>query len=119
MKTLVFGGSLSPDRYSYKAIQMLQQYDVPTVSFGLRSGMVAGVQIDTDLLSYEKIHTITLYLNPQRQLAYYDYFIGLKPQRVIFNPGTENKELEQLLQKNGIEPVRACTLVMLSTGQYK
>ena len=64
------------------------------------------------------MHTITLYLNSQRQKAYYDYILGLKPQRIIFNPGTENLELIKLAKEQGIEIEIACTLVMLSTGAY-
>lgn len=118
MKTLVLGGSLNPQRYSNRAIQYLRDRDIETVSFGLRTGEVADVQIDTELKSYEDIHTVTLYLNPQRQKEYYDYIIGLQPKRIIFNPGTENAELEQLAGEHQIETIRACTLVMLSTGQY-
>lgn len=118
MKSLVFGGSLKPERYSYKALQMLQEHKIPTVSYGLREGKVGQVAIDNQLIEYENLHTITLYVNAKRQEEYYDYFLSLKPKRVIFNPGTENQELERLLNKDGIETLRACTLVMLSTGQY-
>ncbi len=118
MKTLVLGGSLNPDRYSNKAINLLKNKGIDTVSFGLRAGEVAGIRIDDELKEYEGIHTVTLYLNPTRQKAYYDYILSLRPERIIFNPGTENKELEELAERQGVETVRACTLVMLSTGQY-
>jgi hypothetical protein len=52
------------------------------------------------------------------QKQYYNYIIGLKPKRVIFNPGTENPELYSLLKENNIEIEVACTLVMLSMNQY-
>jgi predicted CoA-binding protein len=68
--------------------------------------------------SFENIDTITLYIGPQHQPEWYDYIINLKPKRIIFNPGTENEEFEQLLEKNGIEVQEACTLVMLSIGAY-
>jgi len=44
--------------------------------------------------------------------------LELNPKRVIFNPGTENKLLVEILEKNKIEAIEACTLVLLSTGQY-
>jgi predicted CoA-binding protein len=66
----------------------------------------------------EDIDTITLYLGPERQREYYDYILSLKPKRIIFNPGTENDELAALAETNGIETVEACTLVMLSIGNY-
>ena len=67
---------------------------------------------------YTDIDTVTMYIGPQRQPEYYDYIVGLKPRRVIFNPGTENSEFETLLTEKGIIAEEACTLVLLGTGQY-
>lgn len=117
-KTLVLGASLKPNRYSNFAIQRLVSNKIETVAFGLRSGEVSGIMIDTDLLPYKGVHTVTLYLNPKRQEAYYTYIVSLKPQRVIFNPGTENPELYEILKENNIAFEVACTLVLLSTNQY-
>ena len=88
------------------------------VAIGLKEGTVAGVSIITKKLHFDDIDTITLYLNAQRQVAYYDYILSLKPRRVIFNPGTENPELVRLLQNNNIQYEESCTLVLLSTNQY-
>jgi predicted CoA-binding protein len=79
---------------------------------------VGDVNIQTDHLPVEGVDTITLYLNPQNQKEYYDYILELKPNRIIFNPGTENEALIKQAKENGIEPVIGCTLVMLSTGLY-
>jgi predicted CoA-binding protein len=79
---------------------------------------VADVDVVTEPQPWENVDTVTLYLNPTRQEPYYDYILGLKPRRIIFNPGTENPELEMLASEAGIECMEACTLVMLSTGQY-
>ena len=117
-KTLVIGASLNPSRYSNIAINRLKQKHVDTVAFGLRDGKVAGVSIDTNLMPYKDIDTVTLYLNPQRQKSYYDYIIGLNPKRVIFNPGTENQEFQNLLKQHKIAFENSCTLVLLSTNQY-
>ncbi|MGJ8592363.1 MAG: CoA-binding protein [Aquaticitalea sp.] len=117
-KTLVFGASINPGRYSYLAMNRLVANDHEVVAFGLKQGEVAGVEIDTELKSYEAIDTITLYMNPQRQMAYYDYFVSLNPKRVIFNPGTENPELYKLLRENQIDFEQACTLVLLNINQY-
>ena len=117
-ETLVFGASPNPDRYAYKAILMLRMFGVPVKAFGSRQGAVAEVNIDTNLKPYKNIHTVTLYLNPKRQDAYYAYILGLKPARVIFNPGTENPTLLAMAQEKGMETIEACTLVMLKTGQY-
>ncbi|NAS29744.1 CoA-binding protein [Flavobacteriaceae bacterium R38] len=119
MKTLVLGASLKPHRYSNLAISKLAASGEEVVAIGLRKGMVAGITIDTDKIDYQDVETVTLYLNPKRQVAYYDYIISLKPRRVIFNPGTENPEFYKMLQENGIISEVACTLVLLSTNQYQ
>lgn len=117
-KTLVFGASLNPNRYSHYAIQRLVANNHEVVAFGLRKGDVEGVNIDTELVPYENLDTVTLYMNAKRQKEYYDYLISLKPNRIIFNPGTENPEFFKLLEENDINYEIACTLVLLSTNQY-
>ncbi len=117
-KTLVLGASLKTDRYSNIAINRLRQNNHEVVAFGLKQGEVSGVTIDTELLDYKDVDTVTLYLSPKHQEAYYDYILGLKPKRVIFNPGTENPEFYEILKENTIGFEVACTLVLLSTSQY-
>jgi predicted CoA-binding protein len=116
--TLVFGASVKPDRYSHMAVIKLRNYKHDVVAFGMSSGEVSGVEIDTELIAYKDVDTITLYMNPKRQKAYYDYLIGLQPRRVLFNPGTENPEFYTELHKHGIAYEEACILVLLSTNQY-
>jgi predicted CoA-binding protein len=116
--TLVFGASLNPDRYSNMAMHRLSEYSIDVKAFGLKKGTVSGIEIDTNLVSYRNIHTVTLYVNPKRQEAYYDYILNLNPTRVIFNPGTENPEFYSLLSEASIHYEAACTLVLLSTSQY-
>lgn len=117
-KTLVLGASLNPSRYSNLAINRLVNYGHPVEAVGLKNGTVAGVTISTEKEEFENINTVTLYLNPKRQVEYYDYIVSLKPARVIFNPGTENPEFYEILKKNNIESEVACTLVLLGTNQY-
>ncbi|MGB1268493.1 MAG: CoA-binding protein [Flavobacteriaceae bacterium] len=117
-KTLVFGASLKNERYSNMAIHKLRANNYEVVAFGLKPGQVSDVKIETELLSYTTIDTVTLYMNPKRQKAYYNYVLSLKPNRVIFNPGTENQEFYKLLKTNHIDYEVACTLVLLSTKQY-
>lgn len=117
-KTLVLGASLNPARYSNIAINRLVKYQQPTVALGLKKGNVSGVDITTEKENFPDIDTITLYLNAKRQEEYYDYIISLHPERVIFNPGTENPELYRILRKNNVEYENACTLIMLGTNQY-
>lgn len=117
-RTLVLGASTNPSRYSNIAIHRLRKQNIEVEAFGIKSGNVMDVSIDTERKKYNNLDTVTLYLNPKRQEEYYDYLLELKPRRVIFNPGTENTELISLLQKNGIETEVACTLVLLSMNQY-
>lgn len=117
-KTLILGASSNPSRYSNLAAHRLVAHGHPIVNVGIRQGEVAGVPIETAGQIYTDLDTITLYLGPQNQPQYYDYILKSKPKRIIFNPGTENPELESLAEQNGIETLEACTLVMLSTGQY-
>lgn len=117
-KTLVLGASENPGRYSNLAIRKLVDHGHHVMAIGKQAGNVRGINIQTDKSPADDIDTVTLYLNPLHQQAYYDYILSLKPRRIIFNPGTENDELEELARANGIRPVEACTLVMLSTGQY-
>jgi len=117
-KTLVLGASENPSRYSYMAIQRLRAHDHPVVAVGRRNGQVSDVAITKDHVAATGVDTVTLYLNPANQVEYYDYILHLHPKRIIFNPGTENEELMRKARENNIQPVVACTLVMLGTGQY-
>jgi predicted CoA-binding protein len=117
-KTLVVGASLNPRRFSFLAIKSLVKHNVEVVAIGLREGEVDGIKIVKDRPPFNDIHTITLYLNPDNQREFLDYFISLKPKRIIFNPGTENGELLKLTRANKIKAVFDCTLVMLNNGAY-
>ena len=117
-KTLVLGASDNPSRYSYLAVHRLRNHGHPVVAIGKKPGMVADVPIEKEKKEWQDVHTVTLYLNPAHQEQYYDYIVSLKPKRIIFNPGAENDELSDLAMKNGITPMEACTLVLLSTNQY-
>lgn len=117
-KTLVIGASQNPQRYSYLAVQKLNAHQHPVIALGKRTGTIGNTVIETEHKSFDNIDTVTLYLNPVRQKEYYDYILSLHPKRIIFNPGAENDELAELASARGIEVEEACTLVMLSTGQY-
>lgn len=117
-KTLVLGASLNPDRYSNIVVKKLLLNNIDVKALGLKTGNIDKVLIEIDPINFNNIHTVTLYLNSVRQRCYYDYIISLKPQRVIFNPGTENTEFYNLLRNKSIKYLEACTLVLLSTNQY-
>jgi len=117
-KTLVLGASDNPQRYSYLAMNRLRGKGHPVVAIGRKPVAVGDVTIETEKKDFPGVDTVTLYINPLGQKEYYDYILSLHPRRIIFNPGAENEELARLAQANGIQPLEACTLVLLSTGQY-
>lgn len=117
-KTLVLGASENPERYSNMAIHRLRSHGQEVVAIGIKPGKVDDVEIIAGRPAVKDLDTVTLYLNAENQKQYYDYIIGQKPRRIIFNPGAENPDLEKLATEHGILPVGACTLVLLSTGQY-
>jgi predicted CoA-binding protein len=118
MKTLVIGASTNPDRYSFKAIELLRQHNHEVIALGKEEGKVADVVFVQKFPKGEKIDTITLYINPAIQQNYYQPIIEAQPRRIIFNPGTENNELERIANANNILTEEACTLVLLNTNQY-
>jgi len=117
--TLVIGASTKPERYSYKAIKLLRRYNHDVIAFGRRKGQVQDVDIETEFPSADSnIHTITMYISCQHQAQLYDKMLALKPKRVIFNPGTENSELKEILRENKIVVTEYCTLIMLHQLVY-
>lgn len=119
LKTLVLGASSNPERYSFKAVNMLKKYRHPIIALGAREAMIGETKIQIGFPNLSAIDTITLYLGPKNQIGFYDYILNLNPRRIIFNPGTYNQELVNLATEKGIEIIEACTLVLLSTGQFE
>ncbi len=117
-KTLVLGATTNPARYSFLAVNKLRDEGHDVVAIGKRTGKVKDVEVVSEQIPIENLDTVTLYLNANNQKPYYNYILEQKPKRIIFNPGAENDELEQLAQKNNIATQHACTLVLLSTHQY-
>lgn len=117
-KTLILGATPDPGRYAYLAANRLVSHGHSIVNVGLKRGEVAGVAIEKPEQIHHDIDTITLYVGTNNLPPLYDYILETHPQRIIFNPGTENGELRRKAEAQGIETIYACTLVMLSTGQY-
>lgn len=117
-QTLVVGATTKEDRYANRAIKALRSHQYPVIAFGQKTGTVEDVEIETEWNPNWDIETVTLYLNPQNQEAYIDRILALKPNRVIFNPGTENPAFIEKLRAAKIHPEIACTLVLLSIGNY-
>jgi len=116
--TAIIGASPKPERYAYLATSRLKKYGHTIYPVGIHGGTIEGEPILTDKPQLKDIHTVTLYVGPQNQGAWTDYILSLHPKRIIFNPGTENPEFEKKASEKGIECIEACTLVMLSIGDY-
>ncbi len=121
-KVIVLGASANPEKYSYKAVELLKAHGHEVFPVHPQAKEVAGVSVYKDLdaviASGAVIDTMSLYVGPDISNTLKDKFLEIKPKRVIFNPGSENPDLEKILSTNGIQTLEACTLVMLKTGQY-
>lgn len=117
-KTLILGATPNEGRYANLAANRLVRSGHTIVNVGIKEGEVAGVPIEKPETIHNDIDTITLYVGPGRQEGLYNYILDTHPKRIIFNPGTENSELRRMANEKGIETEYACTLVLLSVGQY-
>ncbi len=117
-KVLVVGASTNPGRYSYLAIRKLLRFQYEVEAISVKNGQIDTVVFQPQDTVLQDIDTITLYVSAVNQKEYYATILSMKPRRVIFNPGTENPVLEDLLSENGIEAIHHCTLVMLDEGSF-
>ena len=120
MEVVVVGASSDPERYSYKAMEMLEEFGHHPIPVHPKEKSVRGKKVFHHLkdLAGKKIDTITIYVNPDISKLMESDLISLRPERVIFNPGSENPNLSAKLEANGIKVENACTLVLLRTGQF-
>ncbi len=116
----VLGASPKPERYSHKAMQFLEEKGYEPIPIHPREETILGRRCYASLRDVDQpIDTITVYLGAKRSSPLADDILAVRPRRVIFNPGAENDELEALCKQNGIRVLRACTLVLLRTGQFE
>ncbi len=116
---LIIGASPKPDRYAFKAQQMLSDYGHQPVLIAPRYDQIEGLPVHRHISDVtQTIDTVTLYVNPTRLQNYLSDIIQLQPKRVIFNPGTEDAAAQSQLESAGIEALEACTLVLLRTDQF-
>ena len=114
----MLGASENPSRYSNRAISALKNSGEAVVAVGKRNGSAHGIPISTKWPENGTVHSLSIYLNPQNQEELIAKIIELRPQRIIFNPGSENPVLEKAAQEAGIECLHACTLVMIASNSY-
>jgi uncharacterized protein len=118
-RVVILGASDKPDRYAYRAFKMLREHGHQSLPVHPTLATVEGVPVAKTLASIrEPVDTLTLYVNPTVSEGMAQAIIDLKPKRVIFNPGTESTALQAQLDQAGIPWEEACTLVLLSSGQF-
>jgi predicted CoA-binding protein len=118
MRVLIFGASTNPERYAFKALSLLKEKGHEVFLKGNKAGIACDLTIQVGTNDFDHIHTVTLYVGPQNQQNLLEDLSQIKPERIIFNPGTENPKLYAAIEKLNIEVEEACTLVLLQTNQF-
>lgn len=90
----------------------------PVVAVGLKDGKIGHVPVVSNFPHVEGVGALSVYVGPANQYAWVDYVLSLNPQWIVLNPGTEDGPIQAAAEKMGIPALEACTLVMLSTGQF-
>lgn len=118
-RVVVLGASPKPDRYANQAQRLLMEQGYTVVPVHPKVAEIEGIKVTPNLKTVERpVHTLTLYVGPERGEPMLPEMLELNPRRVIFNPGTESELLQQRLASHGVECIAGCTLVMLKTGQF-
>jgi predicted CoA-binding protein len=119
MNVAVLGASNKPDRYSFKAVRLLREKG--HIPFPVHPALaeVDGLPVFPSLRAIPApVDTITVYLSARNQQPIAGELLNSGARRVIFNPGAENPELADQVRQRGKEVLHACTLVLLTTGQF-
>ncbi len=115
----VLGASPKPDRYAYRAIEMLREYGHRPIPVNPAFSEILGQKCYASIAAVpEKLDTATMYLGKVRSDALIDEILRVHPRRIIFNPGAENPDLAAQARERGIEVIEGCTLVMLRSGTF-
>lgn len=117
MKVFVLGYSQNPQRFSHMAFNLLQEKGHEAIKVNPND---PESYPDLESASWERgtPHTLSIYVRKEISNALTKDILNLNPQRVVFNPGSENHNLKKVLIERDIEVVEGCTLVMLNTRQF-
>lgn len=97
---------------------MLLEEGHTVIALSRKKGEAHGIKFETQQKMFPELNSVSIYIRPKLQAAVINYVLDLKPNRVIFNPGTENIEFSKILKGKGIHVENACTLVLLRLGAY-
>ena len=115
----VLGASAKKHRHSNTAVQLLSESGytvIPVHPSGITVNGLETFKHLSDIII--PIDTLTIYVNASLSDSLRDEILKLSPRRIIFNPGTENAELETICIEKGIFTEEACTLVLLKTNSF-
>ncbi len=118
-RVVVLGASNKPERYAYKAMEALVKHGHEVIPVNPALKEIKGIKVINRVEEIkDEVDTVTLYVGPERLAGMAAAVAALKPKRIIANPGAESGIMKTEAEKNNIEYIEACTLVMLSTGQF-
>ena len=116
----VLGASCNPERYSYQAVLTLSEQGYAVFPVHPSGRAIEGITCYQSLgLIPEPLDTVTVYLSEKNSTPLIEDIIAINPRRVIINPGAENPELEERCRTAAIHVQKACTLLLLRTGQFE
>jgi predicted CoA-binding protein len=115
---VVLGASSNPNRTSYLAAKLLMQKGRPVFAYGNKKGKIGQLAISDSIPNNynQEVDTISIFLKPEQQIDYYNYILQSNPKKLIFNPGSENPELEALVKLKKTEVVTNCTIALTVMG---
>jgi uncharacterized protein len=118
-RVVLIGASAKPQRYAYQALKLLSEYGHHVLPVNPKETLILGHVVYAHLEDITgPIDTVTMYVGSEKSSLLEDSLLTLRPKRVIFNPGAENKPLADTLMAAGILCLDACTLVLLKTSQF-
>lgn len=120
---LVIGAHNDPTKFANKAIKLLEAHGHQAIAVNPNFKDVMGKRCYASAGEWAResgLHadTVTLYVRPELSNNIIEEIVELKPNRVIFNPGTENPKLQAALKLAKIPYVEDCTLVMLNSNSF-
>jgi predicted CoA-binding protein len=116
---VILGASDKEERYANKAQRLLMEHGFHVVPVHPTLPSVEDVPVVHDLANIDpEPDVLTIYVRPETSSALAETILELHPRAIVFNPGTENPELEAKLADTDIRIIRACTIMLLTTGRF-
>jgi predicted CoA-binding protein len=115
---LVLGATDNTNLTSYSAIKLMMHRGLHVMALGPKKTRIDQIAITDEPAAIKQADVVSIFLSAKKQRKYYDYILSLKPEKLVFNPGTENPELEFLAQKNQIQIIKGCTIALLANGLW-